>query len=175
MIAKEGFDAYGIDISEKSLELGKMMLEKWGVNANLLAEDMTSLSFESAFFDVIVDVFSSNCLDMENFNRYLKEVRRVLKKGGKFFLYTPSNESDAFINHHPAVKIDENTLNGIMRKDSPFYGNFYPFRFESIENLVKLLNENGFECTSHETISRTYRNGEESFQHISLEAIKIAD
>jgi ubiquinone/menaquinone biosynthesis C-methylase UbiE len=173
MIAKEGFDTYGIDISEKSLELGKMMLDKWGVEAELLAEDMTSLGFENSYFDVIVDVFSSNCLDSNNFNKYLKEVNRVLKVNGKFFIYTPSEESDAFKNYHPAEKIDDRTLSGIMRKDSPFYGNFYPFRFESTENLIRLLKDNGLECTSHETISRTYHNEKESFQHISLEAVKV--
>jgi ubiquinone/menaquinone biosynthesis C-methylase UbiE len=172
MLAKEGFEVYGIDISQKSLELGKLMLEKWGVNAALSAEDMTSMSFKNSFFDVIVDIFSSNCLDMINFKKYLSEVNRVLRTGGKFFLYTPSDKSEAFTNHYPAEKIDQNTLNGIYREDSPFYGNFYPFRFESIENLKKILVEHGFECTAYETISRTYKNGQEMFQHISLEAVK---
>ena len=172
MVAKEGFDAYGIDLSENAIELGKLMLEKWQVNAALFTEDMTSMSFKNSFFDVVADVFSSNCLDTDNFKKYCKEVCRVLKTGGRFFLYTPSKKSEAFTNYHPAEKIDSNTLNGIYRNDSPFYGNFYPFRFESIQNLKKILKENGLECTSYETISRSYNNGKEIFQHISLEGVK---
>ena len=172
MIAREGFDAYGIDISEKSIELGKLMLEKWNTTAEISVQDMTSLSFKNAFFDVIVDIFSSYCLDKKNFASFLQEANRVLKLGGKIFLYTPSDKSEAFTNHHPAVKIDENTLNGIHRAGSPFYGNAYPFRFESIERLKEVFLENGFECTSFEFITRTYKNGEELFEHISCEAIK---
>lgn len=175
MIAREGYSTYGIDLSERAIKLGKLTLEKWGVEASLSVEDMTSLGFENSFFDVIVDVFSSNCLDRQGFWLFLAEANRVLKCGGKLFLYTPSDKSQAFTNHHPAIKIDESTLNGIYREDSPFYGNPYPFRFESIKALKASLGEHGFECTSFEYITRTYKNGQEIFQHISLEAVKCYD
>jgi|GEM_PF-434021 len=175
MLAREGYSAYGIDFSERSIELGKLMLKKWGVQAILSVEDMTSLGFKNSFFDVIVDVFSSNCLDRHGFGLFLAEANRVLKCGGKFFLYTPSDKSEAFTKYHPAIKIDDFTLNGIYRNDSPYYGNSYPFRFESIETLKSALLEYGFECTSFEYITRTYKNGQEIFQHISLEAMKRYD
>jgi len=69
-------------------------------------------------------------------------------------------------------KIDEFTLNGIYRKDSPFYGNFYPFRFETEARLKETLAANGFVVKYCETITRSYYDSKELFQHISIEVEK---
>lgn len=172
MVAKENFNAYGMDLSEKSLELGRLMLKKWDVQAHLATGDMCLLAYEDSFFDAIVDVFSSYCLETKLFVSFLYEAFRTLKPGGKLFIYTPSTNSEAFIDHAPAVKIDEFTLNGIYRKDSPFYGNFYSFRFESIVHITQLLEENGFKINYCESIKRTYSGMKETFEHLSIEAIK---
>jgi len=172
MVAKEGFAAYGMDLSEKSLELGRLMLKKWNVQAQLSAGDMCLLKYEGSFFDAIVDVFSSYCLEVKLFVSFLREAFRTLKSGGKLFIYTPSTNSEAFINHAPAINIDEFTLDGIYRKDSPFYGNFYSFRFESRVHITQLLEENGFKINYCESIKRTYGGMKEIFEHLSIEAIK---
>lgn len=175
MIAKEGFVAYGIDLSEQSISLGKEMLKKWGTAATISVGNMCSLEFEDDFFDVIVDVFSSNCLPLDDFRTYLHEANRVTRLDGKLFLYTPSTGADAFKNYAPAQKIDDYTLNGIYRETSPYYGNFYPFRFEAPEHLQNTLLEYGFEVTSCEVIRRSYNNRAESFEHLSVEARKTSN
>lgn len=86
MIAKEGFDAYGIDLSKKSLELGELVLKKWEVKANLIEGSITDLPYENNNFDVIYDIFSMYCLCETEFHTCLDEVKRVLKKEGVFFL-----------------------------------------------------------------------------------------
>ncbi len=172
MIGKENFSAYGIDLSAASIELGKQMLDKWGTTAELTTGSMTELPYEANYFDAVVDVFASNCLDVADFEACLSQIARVLKSGGKVFSYTPSTTSDAFINHAPAVKIDDYTINGIYRESSPFYGNFYPFRFETPEHITALYNKYGLEITAMERITRTYSSMGESFQHLSLEAVK---
>jgi len=47
MIAKEGFDAYGIDLSEKSAALGERMLAHWETRAHLEVGSMTKLPYDS--------------------------------------------------------------------------------------------------------------------------------
>lgn len=171
MIAHEGFEAYGIDISEESILLGKKMLDNWKVSASLKVGSMHDLPYKDNSMDAVIDVFSSYCLGLTDFRKYLNELRRVLKPGGKLFIYTPSVLSDAFINYEPAIKIEDYSLNGIHRKNSPYYGNFYPFRFTDIKQLTNQLSELGFYINYYETITRTYRKMKENFEHISLEAI----
>ncbi len=59
MIAKEGFSTFGIDLSEESLNLCKQMMHKYGVDAELSAQDMSQTNFSASEFNFIVDVFSS--------------------------------------------------------------------------------------------------------------------
>lgn len=172
MIAKEGFNAFGLDLSESSLELGRIMLNRWGVNAELIKGNMINLPFQDSALDSVVDVFSSYCLSRIDFTAFLNEVYRTLKTNGKLLLYTPSIHSDAFINHYPSKLLDDYTLNGIYRENSPFFGNFYPFRFESRETLIEIVSLIGFEINYLETTERSYNDGKEKFQHIILECTK---
>jgi ubiquinone/menaquinone biosynthesis C-methylase UbiE len=166
MIAKEGFQAYGLDLSKESLALAKKMLEKWGVNADLKIGDMLNLPFANKLFNVVVDVFSSNCLTTIEYDKCISEVSRILKKEGLFFSYVPSTGSDAFINYKPAKKIDDWTLNGIYRKSSPFYGNFYPFRFTNERMIRNLAKKYKFKIEYIEKNMRTYHKGNEKFEFL---------
>ena len=94
---------------------------------------------EDSSVDLIADVFSSNCLNIKEHNEFIKQIKRVLRPSGRYFLYTPGKGSDAFKNHHPAKLLDANTLNGIYRKDSPYVGNEYSFRFDTF--IFDILND----------------------------------
>jgi ubiquinone/menaquinone biosynthesis C-methylase UbiE len=171
-VAKEGFNAHGVDLSPQSIALSKKMLDTWGVTADLKIASMTDMPYANDSFDIILDVFSSYCLNERDFHRFLFEIRRVLKPGAKFFSYFPSKESDAFINHSPAELLDQSTLNGIYRKVSCFFENYYPFRFMHPDEYKDLLNQSGFYIDYLETVTRTYRYGAELFQHIVVEGRK---
>jgi ubiquinone/menaquinone biosynthesis C-methylase UbiE len=168
-IAREGFDAYGIDLSGEGINLCHRMLEAWGCAAALQVGDMADLPYESSVFDAVVDVFSSYCLPEKDFIRYLEGVARVLKPGGRYFSYTPSKNSDVFKETAPSDRIDPSTLNGIRRSTAPFYGNVYPFRFMSRDEYAALLAED-FTVTCSETVGRTYRSGQEYFEFVVVQA-----
>lgn len=172
MIAREGFKACGLDLSAEAIRLGRMVLDEWGTGAELQQGSMTELPWEDATFDAVVDVFSSNCLDQSDFKRCLAEVARVLKPKGRFFSYTPGKASDAFQHHLPAGLLDDSTLDGIRRRDSPFYGNNYPFRFVHPEEYKALVAGAGLEVTYLETVRRSYNGRKETFEHVVLEAVK---
>ncbi|MDD5290975.1 MAG: class I SAM-dependent methyltransferase [Patescibacteria group bacterium] len=172
MIAKENFDAYGIDISPEAVRLCKKMLQKWGVSASLRAGDFMSLPYKAGSFDCVVDVLATYCLPWKSFLKGLDEIRRVLKNGGKFFSFTPSVNSNAFKNFKPAKKIDCYTLNGIKRKNSPYVGNNFPFRFVAPADYGKILRKKGFRVSYLETVARTYRNLKEKFEYVVIVAEK---
>lgn len=170
MIAKEGFDAYGIDISEESLALCEAMLGRYGTSATLQAQDMEALSFPNQFFDAIVDIFSSYCLTKTQGEEYLSKVAQTLKPGGVFFSYFPSKRSDTYQYAEEANLIDSDTLSSILRKDAAFYGQLYPFRFMHPREYEKALTKVGLEIQYSETVGRTYQNRDEYFEFVVIEA-----
>ena len=172
MIAREGFEAHGLDLSAEALELCKLMLERWQTSATLKQGSMTAIDYPDAHFDAVVDVFSANCMTEADFARFLDEMTRVLKPGGRFFSYTPSKANDSFRDPGPARFLDVSTLDGVHRKTSPFYGQAYPFRFTEPEELQALLEARGFTVPRNERIGRTYRNRAEYFEFTSLHAEK---
>jgi ubiquinone/menaquinone biosynthesis C-methylase UbiE len=174
MVAKEGFEAFGVDLSKKSISLGQEMLNYWNVTADLKVGSMTKLPYDDGYFDVIFDVFSANCLDEKSFNICLDEVTRCLKSGGKFFSYSPSIKSDAYINHSPAEKIDQWTIDGIKRIDSAYCGQEYPFHFISSDHYKKLLLERHYNISYLESVGRTYSFENEYFEFITIVGVKKA-
>ena len=174
MIAREGFTAHGIDLSADALSLCRQMLAHWQTSATLIQGSMTALDYPAASFDVVVDVFSSYCLDEQDFAACLDETARVLKPGGRFFSYTPSKNNDSFKDPGPSTFLDGSTLDGLKRPTSPFYGQSYPFRFTEPEELQALLEARGFDVLRNERIGRTYRNRAEYFEFTSIHAQKRA-
>ena len=172
MVASEGFRAHGVDVSAEALRLGAQVLAQRGVRAELKAGSMTALPYSDGSMDAVFDVLSCSAMTCEDFDVCLGEVHRVLRPGGRFFLFTSGAGSDAFKNFAPAVKLDEWTLNGIYRADSPYYGCFYPQRFDDIHQLPKTMERHGFKGISSERLTRTYHQLEEVFEYISLEAEK---
>jgi len=168
MIAREGFDAHGIDLSSEAIHLCRQMLESWGVSATLNAGSMTACPYTAGHFDALLDVFSSYCLDESGFTKFLDEVSRLLRPGGRFFSYSPSKASDAFRDPGPSRRIDASTLDGIHRETSPYFGNSYPYRFISGQEYQEALGARGIRTVYSEKVGRTYNNGKEYFEFIVI-------
>jgi len=172
MIAREGFDTYGIDFSVDAVRLCQLALASYGVSAHLSVADMCSLPFFDSQFDVVVDVFSAYCFTDDKFAAYLGEVARSLRPGGQYFSYTPSKRSSAFIEFAPSKKLDSNTLDGIRRKGAPYEGIHIPFRFTTGEEYATALEQNGLRPLYNETVGRTYYGGKEYFEFVVIVAEK---
>ncbi len=116
----------------------------------------------------LLDVFSSYCLDKSGFAKFLDEVSRLLRPGGRFFSYSPSKASDAFRDPGPSRRIDASTLDGIHRETSPYFGNSYPYRFISGQEYQEALGTRGIRTVYSEKVGRTYNNGKEYFEFIVI-------
>ena len=82
VLAREGFDAYGIDLSSEGIGLAEKMIKSYGVSANLSVQNMCRLKFDNEFFDAVIDVFSSYCLTDKQGDIYLQSVAKIIKQGG---------------------------------------------------------------------------------------------
>ena len=96
-MAREGFCVCGIDGSSTAIDRAKQRLKKEHLKANLITGDAASLPYLENYFDAVVD---NECLahnskkDTENI---LREICRVLKKGGLF--YSRTFTSKVYLGH----------------------------------------------------------------------------
>ena len=172
MIAKEGFDAYGLDIAPTGIELCKQTMSFWGVTANLSVGNMRKLDFENNFFDVIFDVVSMQHLDIKGHKESQKEVYRCLKGGGRFFSWHLGTGSVSF-QKGEGTKIDEFTVDNIIssKETLPLENNGIT-KFLTPTKAVELLDGAGFEDINIEIITRTYNNRSQLIEHLAVEARK---
>lgn len=170
LLSDEGFNGFGIDFSEDAINLIK---QNKRISCNVKIGNMLDLQFDNDMFDSLIDVFSTFCLNENDFKVCIDEIYRVLRSGGKFFFYTPCKSSQAFIDYYPSNKIDDSTLSGIKRKSSPFYGNDYPFRFLSETDIPCFFDPKKWKINYLEKLSRTYNNMSEKFDFLVFELIKI--
>jgi SAM-dependent methyltransferase len=92
-LAKEGFNAFGIDGSETAVKLAKKLLKEFNVEADIKVHDFTKpLPYENNFFDLVIDRSSLSCIDYSEMQKTLEEIHRVLKTGG-YFLFSPYSKS----------------------------------------------------------------------------------
>ena len=75
---------YGIDVSAKSIEVAKSKEYK---NSCFESFNGHQIPFEDNTFDVIFAANVFHHIDFELHNILFKEIRRVLKKGGSFYLF----------------------------------------------------------------------------------------
>ncbi|MBU0615726.1 MAG: class I SAM-dependent methyltransferase [Nanoarchaeota archaeon] len=83
---KEGFNVYGIDCSDFSIEF----MTKKGYGDKVVKGDIRKMPFMDDEFDALV---STNVIahgNQEDITRYIKEMRRVVKPGGMIFIVCPS-------------------------------------------------------------------------------------
>jgi len=114
-LAGLGNKVVGIEISTKAIEMAREQANKLGVAVDYIEGDIGGeYPFEDSVFDLVIDIMASNSLDEKGREVYLKEVSRVLKSGGYFFVrglckdgdknaknllkLSPGKEYDTYIN-----------------------------------------------------------------------------
>jgi len=87
-LLKKGYDIYGIDLSKKYITELKRGLSSASLKSKFKVADMCDLPFGDAAFDVVLCLWSviDELLFRKDQVRAVKEMRRVLKKGGFAFI-----------------------------------------------------------------------------------------
>jgi SAM-dependent methyltransferase len=96
-LATKGFQMTGVDISVKALDLAKRLARKKGVSCRFVAADLLDevLALEASFdfaydWEVLHHVFP------ENRERYLANVRRMLRTGARYLSVCFSEDDPSF-------------------------------------------------------------------------------
>ncbi len=86
-LAEKENKVIGIEISTTAINLAKERAKEIGVEVDYRLGDIGGkYEIEDNFIDVVLDVTSSNSLNEAGREIYLKEVNRILKVGGYFFV-----------------------------------------------------------------------------------------
>lgn len=167
MLAKEGFEAHGIDFAPTAITLCEETMAKWGVHFQCDVGNMLDLDYPDCRFDAVVDVFSATHLPFSLHEQVYRESYRVLKPGGRFFSYHPSDQSYSFL--HSEGQLHEPYT--VANVGAPYEGNGLMCFLPEIECRA-LLEKTGFKRINIERIGRTYDNGEIYFEFLSVDAEK---
>ncbi len=105
--SEQGFDVYGIDISDDAIKIANEWLSRKRLKSNLKVGNLTSLKFPDEYFDVIISYAVLDHMTLSDFKRSLNEIRRVLTKNGYIFLTLRSTDDSEF---GRGRKIEHNTF-----------------------------------------------------------------
>lgn len=163
-LAKEGFDAYGIDLSRQAIKYTKETLEEYDVKANVKQGDMTKLAFKDNSMDFIVDIVSMQHLTYQQHIACLDEIHRCLKPKGYFFSFHLGKNTTNCMKWGKRIDID--TIDNI-REGNPLSNNGTTC-FLDRKKVSKLFYK--FDEVKIERVLRSY--GEIDVEYLIIEAIK---
>ena len=84
--AEQGFDIYGIDISEEAIEIAKAWLDKKGLKAHLGVGDVARLPFDNQYFDIVISHEVLDHIPFSKAKEALQEIKRVSADGAYLYI-----------------------------------------------------------------------------------------
>jgi len=139
-LLKNGFNVYGIDISEEGYKITSDLLSKEGLTANLVVGDIKKLPYEDNSFDAVISTFVLGHGLKNDIIKSFNEIKRVLKNHGILILALLSTGDD-FCGQ--GEELEENTFLGVPDVDHDIPHHF--FTEKEIKELLPGFRYNYFE------------------------------
>ncbi|MFX1390427.1 MAG: class I SAM-dependent methyltransferase [Promethearchaeota archaeon] len=137
--ARMNFDMYGFDASPKGLSLTKQWLAEEGLEAELIVHRMEKIfPYEDNFFDAIISIQVIHHNLMKDIIITVKEIERVLKKGGLIFITFPKLKERADFDEWNLEEIEEGTYDPQSGSEKGLPHHF--FTLEEIHEVFSSFN-----------------------------------
>lgn len=126
-LARLGGEVSAFDISEEAVKRVQTLLASEGLADNVHIDQMAGeeLLYEDDTFDFVIGVAVLHHLELES---SIKEIKRVLKKGGKAYFAEP-------LGHNPFLNAFRYVTPQLRTKDE------FPMRFEQFEELGSVFDK----------------------------------
>ena len=93
LLARSGFEVFGLDNAPSGLKQCKEWLKEVGVKAKLVeASCYERLPYKDNFFDALISVQVIHHARLKEIKRCIKEIERVVKPGGVVFITVTKNK-----------------------------------------------------------------------------------
>ena len=125
----------GIDVNPKGLKLAS----KSNIYKKVEVEDATNMTFKAGSFSTVIS--NSTFEHIENDIKAVKEVARILKNGGRFYLTVPLPNHEKFLQSFGMSKIDLEKYN--KRVDH--------FHYRSLSQWKEILRRNKLKVINHKS------------------------
>jgi len=134
-VAREGFSFFGIDGSQTAIDKAIERFNANGLNGEFICGPINDLPWRSETFDCVIDVACLQHNNEADTKEIVRELYRVLKKGGRHFSLTSKNDCWG---DHTGTRIDGTSWLNVTI--GPFSG-MGTVRFATRESLVDLYRE----------------------------------
>lgn len=133
MLAREGYDTYGLDISQRAIAFAQQWLEQESLKADLRVGSAINLPWGEGSFDLVISNGVLDHMRWEDARQATKEVARVLKSQGLFYVSLVSTRESGY---GQGQQIDQYTYLVQEGVEAGTVQRFYEF-----EHLFELLND----------------------------------
>jgi ubiquinone/menaquinone biosynthesis C-methylase UbiE len=168
ILAKKGARVVGVDFSKKMIELARQTEKKEKLGIKYYASDAAHLKeFQSDYFDIVTCFMA--LMDVEEYEEAIREVARVMKKGGRFIfsITHPCFEWGIVTTNGQNIgdwKYEERTENSPERKAlyfevKKYFGIFRCENLWDMERLVKPFKTTSFHRTLTDYFQALYKSG----------------
>ncbi|MBN2517577.1 MAG: class I SAM-dependent methyltransferase [Candidatus Altiarchaeota archaeon] len=132
LLAKEGFEVYGLDTSPNALQILRDKAKKEGVKIKLDEGDMCALPYKGSFFDAIISTQVIQHGLPKDIKKTASEIDRVLKPGGFIVIKTLSAKNEM---PRDRVLVEERTVKGGDEGEEDVPHHY--FMLEELEGLFR--------------------------------------
>lgn len=121
LLSRDAKKVYGVDVSAEAIEYSKKHFGK--KNIEYIVGNGDELPLDSASVEVVTSFETIE--HIENYKKFLKEVKRVLKKDGMFVVSTPNDLEFTEGNHFHLHQFNETELFDLLKKDYKYVERYY--------------------------------------------------
>ncbi|MFH0740169.1 MAG: class I SAM-dependent methyltransferase [bacterium] len=160
-LAGLGNKVKGLEISSTALELAKDRARETGVEVDYQLGDIgAQYPFSNDFFDLVLDITSSNSLNEKERDIYLSEVNRVLKKGGYFFARALCKEGDknakALLEKSPTREKDTYFIQELGLRERVFSREDLTDFYSQYFKVVRILKKTSYTRFKNQSYKRNF-------------------
>jgi len=105
-----GYRVYGLDNARTGLCLAHERLAKEGLYTELVCADMTAIPWPEEFFDAVIGIQVIYHNPIEGIRRTIREIYRVLKPAGSFYVNVSTCKPPGPIRFRSGVEIEPGTM-----------------------------------------------------------------
>ena len=122
LMAKSAKSVEGVDVSEDAVNYSTVKYNR--KNLNFSVGNASAIPFKANIFDVVVSFETLEHID-EDQNKFLEEIKRVMKKGGKLVISTPNDKVVPPGNHYHVHELSLAEFSALLKKHFKYVKIYY--------------------------------------------------